>query len=117
MENLPIQQSLITEDQIVTPLVHVLNETAPKPLTKQKANTPTLKESLDTLFPEQQYEERDVQKAKEVLGEITQDLTAEELKTTVTEVKYLVSTWLDDFERHVFDGLTLNELLHEKGAK
>ena len=111
------QQLLIREERIIAPLTEVLdtlNPTSPpKPL---EPTSPTLRQSLDELFPEQKYEEKDLQKAKEILGETAKKFTPEELKDVLTEIQYLVSTWLDEFEKEAFNGLTLNELLHEKGA-
>ncbi|KKP87931.1 MAG: hypothetical protein UR93_C0027G0008, partial [Berkelbacteria bacterium GW2011_GWA2_35_9] len=40
-----------------------------------------------------------------------------ELNDVITEVEYLTESWLDEYERNIFDGLTLQELLHEKGAR
>ena len=77
--------------------------------------SPLAKHSLDELFPEQEYEEKAVKRAKEILGLLSDEFTAEQLKDVVAEVQFLVSTWLDDFEKNIFDGLTLQELLHEKG--
>ena len=50
------------------------------------------------------------------MGVVANELTADQLKGVITEIQYLVDSWLDDYERNVFDGLTLKELLHEKGT-
>lgn len=70
---------------------------------------------LDQLFPEQEYEEKQIKRTKEILGGKAQVLTNDQLRDITSEVQYLVSIWLDDFERQTFKGLTLKELLHEKG--
>ncbi len=112
------EQALITEKQIVTPLELVLHEVTPQ-VKHEPSTTPdrpqSLKESLDDLFPEQQHEEKNIQKAKEILGSTASKFTKGELKTVIADTQFLVDTWLDEFERDVFDGLTLKELLHEKG--
>lgn len=113
--NLP--QVAVTEEKIAAPLTQVLGHIAPTPITKPKQNlehSQSFTESLNNLFPEQLYEEREIQKAKEILGDITNDLGAQQLNTVVSEVKYLAESWLDDFERAVFGGQTLQELLHNK---
>lgn len=110
-----MQQTLITEEQIVTPLVKVLDTVTPQPTSLQESS-PSLKQSLDELFPEQQYDEKNIQKAKEILGKIANELTPDELQDTVIEMQFLASSWLDDFERKIYKGLTLRELLHEKGG-
>ncbi len=74
-------------------------------------------QSLEKIFPEQKYEEKRLKQAKDALGLLGYELSAIELETVVMEVEFLMETWLDEFERHIFKGLTLQELLHEKGAK
>ena len=114
------QQLFITEDKYITPLVEVLDQVTPKPTetpSLPKGPSKTLNKSLDELFPEQQYDKKIIQEAKKILGAIADEFTPDQLKDAVTEIQYLASTWLDDFERDAFDGLTLNELLHEKGAR
>lgn len=111
------QLPLVTEKQIITPLELAFNEVAPKVESKQtnELTIPNLKKSLDELFPEQQYE-KNIQKAKEILGPQANKLSAAELRDVVAETEYLVNSWLDDFEREIFSGKTLNELMHEKGG-
>ena len=112
------QQLLITEEQIITPAIEVLGQVTPKPPDTPQAKeiSESLRQSLDNLFPEQQFDEKSVQKAKEILGELTEQLTPDQFKDTVTEMQFLANSWLDDFERKIFKGLTLKELLHEKGG-
>lgn len=52
-----------------------------------------------------------VEKAREILGILATDLSDEELKAIVTEMQFLVDSWLDEFEKEIFDGKTLTELL------
>lgn len=56
-------------------------------------------------------EDKDIEEARKILGETVKDLTDEELKDHLVETKYLIETWLDDYERTIFNGKTLNELL------
>jgi len=109
----------ITDESFIQPLNQVLVDITPKlPQSESRPNEPakSLQESLDTLFPEQQREEKNLQKAKEILGPVAIEFTSEQLKETIVEVQFLVESWLDDFEREVFGGQTLKELLHEKGG-
>jgi len=55
-----------------------------------------------------------LEKAREILGELANELSDEELKTTVTEIQFLTDSWLDEFEKIIFEGKTLNELLIEE---
>lgn len=115
MEN---KEIIITEDKFIPPLIKILEDvTSGKISTKGSPQKPvkSLKESLDNIFPEQEYDKK-FQKAKEILGGLTRDLSTQQMKDVVAEVQYLVSTWLDDFEREIFKGKTLKELLHEKGG-
>lgn len=116
--NYPQQQLLITNDQIVAPLVEILQEITPKPEDKPKSTgiSTSLRQTLDDLFPEQQYDEKNIQKAKEILGSLAKEFTPEQLQDVVSEIQYLTESWLDEFERKIFSGLTLRELLHEKGG-
>lgn len=115
-----VQQSLlVTEEQIIEPTIKVLEEITPKleHETPSEGISQSLTQSLDTLFPEQQYDEKNLQKAKEILGDIAEEFSDIQLKGIVAEVQFLAESWLDDFERKIFKGMTLKELLHEKGSK
>ena len=109
---------LFSEDKIITPLEAVLHEVTPKTQQKkiQDIDKTSFKKSLDNLFPEQQYEDKDIQNVKEILGIKSKNLTDVEIRDLIAETQYLICSWLDDFERSIFNGLTLNELLHEKGG-
>lgn len=71
--------------------------------------------SLETLFPEQKFD-KTIQKAREILGLLANEFTPEQLKDVVMEIQYLTDSWLDEYERELFNGKTLRELLHEKGG-
>lgn len=111
-----VQEKLITKSSIIPSLTTILRESTPAPQKQRNEIPKTIKDSLDTLFPEQRYEEKNLQKAKDILGVVANEFTADQLKSIITEIQYLVDSWLDDYERNVFDGLTLKELLHEKGT-
>ena len=57
-----------------------------------------------------------MQKAKELLGKLATEFTPEQLKGTIIEMQYMAESWLDDLEKDIFKGLTLKEVLHEKGG-
>ncbi len=59
-------------------------------------------------------EDTDIEKAKTILGDIAKQMTDDQLKDTYVEIQYLVESWLDDYERSIFDGKTLRELLGEQ---
>jgi hypothetical protein len=45
------------------------------------------------------------------MGAALLDVADEELEVYLTELRHLINSWLDAFERQVFDGETLKELL------
>lgn len=53
-------------------------------------------------------------KAREILGELANEYSDDELWKIVTEIQFLTDCWLDEFEREIFDGKTLSELLTEE---
>ena len=119
METLQRQSLFISKEQIISPLVAVLNTVTQKSPDKVSPSRPlsqSINESLGNLFPEQKYDEKNIQKTKEMLGKTVNQFSLEQLNDVVAEVQYLTDSWLDDFERKTFGGVTLQELLHEKGT-
>ncbi len=55
--------------------------------------------------------EKDLAEAREILGEQAKDMTEEELREQVASMKYLGEAWLDEFEKKIFNGKTLQEKL------
>lgn len=107
----------ISKEKVATPLAQVLEHITPTALSKPNQSlgqSKSFTESLNDLFPEQIYNDKEIQKAKEILGEITTELTPQQLNSVLSEVKYLAESWLDEFERSLFGGQTLQELLHNK---
>ena len=114
------QQILISEDNIITPLACILEDTSPSKsitITGIKDSSITLRKSLDNLFPEQQYDDKAIQKAKEILGKTAYEFSKEQLEEVVAEIQFLITSWLDDYERSIFGDQTLAEFLHERGGK
>jgi len=109
------QTKQLSQGLALTPIVEVLDQVGPTSASKEVS--PSVKESLDGMFPEQEYIDKKVQRAKAILGDLVKDFSEAELRDVVTEIQFLVDSWLDDYEREVFDGLTLRELLHERGGK
>lgn len=105
-------QQQYTRQEFVQPYL----QTVTQPTYKYK-ETPTITQSLEAIFPEQKQADKRIKLAKDVLGSLATQFTEMELNDVTTEVEYLTESWLDEYERNIFDGLTLQELLHEKGAK
>jgi len=110
------QQIIIIDDKIVTPLKDVLNSIDPSLPRESKDSSISISQSLDVLFPEQQYDDKSIQKAKEILGKTAFEYSKEQLEEVVAEIQYLVTSWLDDYERSILGSRTLSEFLHERGG-
>ena len=68
--------------------------------------------TLQSIFPTKQ-EETKLIKARRVLGDIVTDISDTELESDLAEFQYLVDSWLDEFEKQIFDNKTLIEVLRE----
>ena len=68
--------------------------------------------TLQSIFPTKQDESK-LQKARRILGEIAIDISDQELESNLTEFHYLIDSWIDEFERQIFDNKTLREVLKE----
>ncbi len=99
-----ILQTQLPQDQVIRPLTRAVQTTTSEVF------------SLDAIFDQQQFEDKNIQKAKQILGSVADSYESDELRDVVTEIQFLVENWLDTFERTIFDGLTLKEMLHEKGG-
>ncbi len=73
-----------------------------------------IEQSLQRLSVLQEQSDKKIELAHSILGELANQFTDEELRDVVTQIQHLAESWLDDFEKSIFDGLTLQELLHER---
>lgn len=58
-------------------------------------------------------EETKIVRMRKALGETAQLLSNEQIENITTEFQYLIDSWMDEFERDVFSGMTLKEVLNE----
>jgi hypothetical protein len=72
-----------------------------------------LENVLNSIFPQPQ-EENNITRARNHLGEISKKFSDEQMLATISEFQFLIDTWLDEYEREVFKGMTLKEVLNEK---
>jgi hypothetical protein len=118
MLNTVERNQIVTEQEILLPVAQMIDGSSYKPTQTRVIGTfPSSAQSIQDLFPEQEYEEKSIQLAKKALGALSAEFSSEQLKIVITEVEFLTESWLDEFERRIFKGLTLQELLHEKGGK
>ncbi|OGK38713.1 hypothetical protein A3F03_02660 [Candidatus Roizmanbacteria bacterium RIFCSPHIGHO2_12_FULL_41_11] len=68
--------------------------------------------ALNNIFP-LQSEENKTSRMRKALGEAAYSLSNEQIETIIIEFQFLVDTWLDEYEREVFKGLTLKEVINE----
>ena len=76
------------------------------------ANQQGVYENLNQFFNDQDKDQKTVLETREVLGDSAKELTDEEVYNLTSEVQFLIDTWLEEFERKIFDGRTLTEMLH-----
>lgn len=69
---------------------------------------------LNKMFPENRTEDKELLKVKQILGEKAAEFTPEQMKELMSKVQYLIESWLNDYERKIFNGQTLHELLSSK---
>lgn len=72
-----------------------------------------LTNALNSILPTQ-IEENKILKTRRILGETGRTLSDEQIETIVTQFQFLVDSWLDEFEKEVFNGMTLKEVINEK---
>lgn len=71
-----------------------------------------LEAELGRIFPVKEEENR-IQMARRIMGSVVSELTDEELDAYLTEFQFLINYWLDCYEKQVFEGRKLEELLKE----
>lgn len=68
--------------------------------------------TLNTIFLDKK-EETKLQKARKILGEEIAGVTDGELGVYIAEFQFLLDSWLDEYEKQIFDGKTLKQLTKE----
>lgn len=72
----------------------------------------SLDTALQQIFKSREEETR-ADKARRLMAGEVDSLTDEELDVYLTEFQHLIDYWLDSFERQLFDGKTLQQVLME----
>jgi len=75
----------------------------------------TFETALQHIFPAKQEETR-IQKARLIMGDDIKDLSDEDLDVYLTNFQYLIDSWLDEYEKQVFDNKTLKEIMNNPRA-
>ena len=91
-------------------------ETIRAPIVKPPVAAPnphtSIENALNTIFPEKAEENRTT-RTRRLLGETAKTLSDEQIECINAEFQFLIDTWLDEFEKEVFIGKTLKEVLNE----
>lgn len=80
-----------------------------KPLEPISNPQKTLEKALSAIFTPQ--DEGKIVQARRIFGEAVTGVSDEQLGVFVNELQYLLDGWFDVFERQVFKGSTLREIL------
>ena len=74
----------------------------------------SLEATLKTIFLTNKEEGR-IQTARRIMGSEIAMLSDEELQVYLAEFQYLITAWVDEYEKSVFNGKTIREVLQEEG--
>lgn len=57
-----------------------------------------------------------VEEARKILGKTAENLSDEQIQDQLVKIKYLAESWLDEYEKSIFGGKTLNEILNSSSS-
>ena len=108
----PIQNDSTLNDELLNlPQENASISPSSQALSNFKYDQQGVYDQVNQFFGEQDKQQKTVEEAREVLGDSASSITDEQVYDLVNEVQYLVDTWIEEFEREVFDGKTLKEVL------
>jgi len=93
--------------RIVLNSIKEISEQSYKPTNLQAP----IESALNSLFPDQS-EENKVARMRKHLGQTAETLSDAQVETIISEFQFLIDTWMDEYEREAFNGLTLKEVLN-----
>lgn len=79
--------------------------------TQDSTNPQGVYDQLNQIFIDQDQEGKTVAEAREILGNSAKDLTDAQVYDLANEVQFLVDSWLEEYEKDIFDGKTLEEVI------
>ena len=71
----------------------------------------SIETAINNIFP-LASEENKTSRMRKALGNAAKSLSNEQIETITTEFQCLIESWMDEFEKNVFSGLTLKEVLN-----
>lgn len=72
----------------------------------------SIEAAVNNIFP-LSSEENKTLRMRKALRNTAQSLSNEQIETITTQFQFLIDSWMDEFEKEVFSGLTLKEVLNE----
>ncbi len=72
----------------------------------------SIETAINNIFP-LASEENKTLRMRKTLGNTAQSLSNEQIERVTTQFQFLIDSWMDEFEKEVFSGLTLKEVLNE----
>jgi len=72
----------------------------------------SIETAINNIFP-LVSEENKTLRMRKALGETAKLMPDEQIETITTEFQFLIDSWMDDFEKEVFSGQTLKEVLND----
>lgn len=83
-----------------------------RPQLTQFSPQQSVETAINNIFP-LASEENKTLRMRKALGETAKLLPDEQIETITTEFQFLIDSWMDDFEKEVFSGQTLKEVLND----
>lgn len=88
----------------------------PQPSLGFQTNQQGVYDQLNQHFSEQDRQQKTVQETRGILGESASTISDEQVFDLVNEIQYLVDSWLEEYEKKIFDGKTLDQMLGLKST-
>lgn len=63
-------------------------------------------------FISQSNKENQIEKSRRILGEVASNLSDDDLQIFITEIQCLINSWFDQYEKQIFNGQTLRQILN-----
>jgi len=101
----PTQPQFNTFEVFKTPIIQ-------QPVRPINPNT-SIEQVLHNIFPEK-TEENKITRTRILLGETANTLSNEQIECINAEFQFLIDTWMDEFEKEIYGGMTLKEILNGK---
>ncbi len=108
METLFDTRELAIKQEVITEIPH-----SNPPVIQSSISQTPIQNVIEKILPKQS-EENKFAKTRQALGETAKSLSNEQIETITTEFQFLIDTWFDEYEKDVFNGLTLKEVLNER---